>query len=321
MSIKNFNTWYSSIKESEVNSAEPTVAEPTIATNQKSDIISDVDNIIHSLETLAGELTEELNTISITEDVVTDFVGKWITSIRASKAQKKVNTIKINSIDLEFAAENATGDKKKALKSKSDALKEQAKELQNLVNDRFSGKGNIVDRKLAKAKIEGQLEIIKRTSGMEDKPRKKKDLVARMQQLKNKLKEEESAIAKLEDDNKDEVAAAKKQLKKEEKDKQNSQTQQPTTESTTTPEIEASQKLLTKTKDALAKAQQIGDEKEVKKLKELINEIEAKESWQIYGTKLGSLIESEIKKSEYTNTLNESRHQNLSVKDRFSRLM
>ena len=53
----------------------------------------------------------------------------------------------------------------------------------------------------------------------------------------------------------------------------------------------------------------------------MISSVSAKESWQINGTQLGSLFEREIKALENMDSLNESKYQNLSVKDRFSKLL
>jgi hypothetical protein len=213
-----FKTWYSSIKENEV------------ATAVASDISMDVDTIINSLETLANELTEELNSMPIEEGEVGDFIASWITSMRASSAQKKVNKIRMNSADLEFAAKKAEGDKRTSLEDKSDAVKTQASELQKMVDDRFRGKGAIVDRKLAKAKIEGQLELIKRTSGMEDDPDRKSDLKTKMKELADRYREEEAAISKLEDDNKEEIEAEKERLRQEAENKKKTTKEEPAKE-------------------------------------------------------------------------------------------
>lgn len=210
-----FKTWYSFVKENEV------------ATAVSSDISMDVDTIINSLETLANELTEELNSMPIEEGETTDFIAAWITSMRASSAQKKVNKIRMNSADLEFAAKKAEGDKRTSLEDKSDAVKAQASELQKMVDDRFRGKGAIVDRKLAKAKIEGQLELIKRTSGMEDDPDRKSDLKTKMKELADRYREEEAAISKLEDDNKEEIEAEKERLRQEAENKKKPTKEEP----------------------------------------------------------------------------------------------
>lgn len=364
MSInKTFESWYSMIMENELATATTTAA-PTIS--------NDVDTIITSLETLAKELTEELNTTPIEEGETTDFIAAWITSMRASSAQKKVNKIKMNSADLEFAAKKAEGDKQKNLEDKSDAVKDQAKELQKMVDDRFSGKGAIVDRKLAKAKIEGQLELIKRTSGMEDDPDRKSDLKTKMKELADRYKEESEAISKLEDENKDEIEAEKERLRQESENKKKG----PKTEDTPTqepedkqvseepvsepenedPKVKTAKEEIKKLQDAIddinAKDKKTKkDEDDLSMLKhgiaaqqkkidsaqqqeslvnrakaaglnELATEIEAKFDWQVSeSTVLYSKYNEVIKKAEYTNTLNESKYNNLSVKERFSRLM
>ena len=71
----------------------------------------------------------------------------------------------------------------------------------------------------------------------------------------------------------------------------------------------------------LAKAKESGDEEKIKKVQDLIDRVSAKESWQLDGTTLGMMLEYEILKLEMSFKLNESRYQNLSVKDRFSRLL
>ena len=226
MYINNFNNWLTSIKEAEIQS-EPKVTEPTVSVvhddSQKSEIISDVDNIINSLETLASELTEELSQIrnidfknidEATLDKASDFINSWIISIKAAKAQKKVNKIKMNTVDLEFAAEHATGDKKKILNDKLTKTKQQAKELQSMVDDKFKGKGGIVDSRLAKEKIRGQLELIKRTTGMEDNPKTKADLKTKIKELQVRAAEEEKAIAELEGKNQEVIKKEKEKLSK-----------------------------------------------------------------------------------------------------------
>lgn len=238
-----FKTWYSFVKENEV------------ATAVSSDISMDVDTIINSLETLANELTEELNSMPIEEGETTDFIAAWITSMRASSAQKKVNKIRMNSADLEFAAKKAEGDKRTSLEDKSDAVKAQASELQKMVDDRFRGKGAIVDRKLAKAKIEGQLELIKRTSGMEDDPDRKSDLKTKMKELADRYREEEAAISKLEDDNKEEIEAEKERLRQEAENKKKPTKEEPAQEEPTEEEPVDEDPKISKAKEEIKKYQ------------------------------------------------------------------
>lgn len=75
---------------------------------------------------------------------------------------------------------------------------------------------------------------------------------------------------------------------------------------------------MTKRVDAvIAKAEESGDEAKVKKAKELKAKILAKESWQLNNTKLGMIIESDLRKMEMESLIQES----ISVKDRFSKLI
>lgn len=73
--------------------------------------------------------------------------------------------------------------------------------------------------------------------------------------------------------------------------------------------------------ELLAKAKESGDEDKIKKVQDIIDKVAKKESWQLEGTTLGMMLESEITKLEMSFTLNEARYENLSVKERFSRLM
>jgi hypothetical protein len=353
-----FKTWYTEVKENEV----ATVPAPVI-----SDISLDVDTIINSLETLANELTEELNTMPIEEGETTDFIAAWITSMRASSAQKKVNKIKMNSTDLEFAAKKAEGDKKKVFQDKSAAVKSQATELQKMVDDRFRGKGAIVDRKLAKAKIEGQLELIKRTSGMEDDPDRKSDLKTKMKELANRYKEETEAITKLEDDNKDEIEAEKERLRQEAENKKKPAKEEPKVEEPAKEEPKEEPKdedpKVAKAKEEIKKYQDAIDELNAKDKKtkddedkismfrsaiaaqqktvdkaqnpqeslfiaafennliEVASEILSKQDWQFENNSMLFQKYTEIiKKTQYDSKLNEG-YSNITIKERFSKLL
>jgi chromosome segregation ATPase len=385
---QSFNEWNSSFNENDTVAADVEVASTT-----NVEISKDVDTIINSLETLANELSEDLNAMQLDEAEAVDFIKSWIMSIKATNAQRKVNKIKMNSVDLEFAAKKAEGDKKSALKDKSELVKAQSNELQKMVNDRFSGKGSLVDSKLSKAKIEGQLEIIKRTSGMEDDPARKSDLKTKMKELADKYREEEAAIAKLEDDNKDVIEAEKERINKEAENKKSSNTDSNVEDAQAAKDAEDAQAAkdaedaqaakdaedaqaakdaedaqaakdpkVKALEDEIAKLEQelttaenspnknkegisvlqasiVGKKKSLKTLKdkvqdsliiransnglnELAVEIGSKLDWQVSeGTALYLKYDEIIKKAEYTNTLNESRYNNLSIKDRFARLL
>jgi len=56
-------------------------------------------------------------------------------------------------------------------------------------------------------------------------------------------------------------------------------------------------------------------------LTELAESIATKEDWQLDGTKLYTIFESEIRKAEAANSLNESRYTTLSIKDRMNKLI
>lgn len=282
--LKTFSDFNSRVTENDL-------AIDTVVTTANDPIRSDVDTIINSLETLANELSEDIEHDDIDEGAG-DFIKSWFISKKAAKAQQKINKIKMNSADLEFAAMNAEGDKKKVLMDKSDAVKQQAIELQNLVDDKFAGKGKMVDARMQKEKIKGQLEIIKRTSGMEDDPDKKSDLRTKMGELNNKYAEEQQAIKDLEDKNKEAIDAERKRLQKDQESSQ----------------AEVSDSLVTR-------ANALG-------LNELASEIESKLDWQIIeGTVLRAKYEKVIAKAEADMVLNESRYQINSVKDAFTRLM
>jgi hypothetical protein len=408
MSIKNFNSWYNSVKESEVNSAEPKVAEPTVAnkqgTDQKSDIISDVDNIIHSLETLAGELTEEhgfdipeVDQINegaagpfgdmIMEDPFFQLIGFGVAgiavtagvSIKAIKDSSRNKKIAL-SIESDFNKLRDMQIKSLKLEATSNKLKKKSKELLDQA-DATSGEKSDKIRAL-RSKVEDQIDsigenkvatddviskyessvlskyssenvtgffsgkVLKAVAGKREEVEKsvlkyklkiygddesskvKEDISKRIAALDKKAKERDAEIkAELAENTKkvedilDKASPEDLEALEKAKEKAKNGDEDTDNEIEDTPEVAARKKLLAKTKDALAKAQESGNDEEVEKLKELIDRIEAKESWQIHGTKLGSLIESEIKKIENSLKLNENRHVNVSIKDRFSNLI
>jgi hypothetical protein len=418
MNIKSFSAWYNSVKESDT---QVEVSQPTSA------IINDVDTIINSLETLASELTEELSEIEDEEQLeegAGDFIKDWVASMKAGAAQKKVNKIKMNATDLRFAADQAKGDKATALDKKATAAADQAAELQTMVDDKFNGKGPMTSAKLSKTKIAGQMEIIKRTTGMEDDPKKKADLKTKMQELSKKAQEEDAAMKELEDKNADAIAAEKERLAKEaEEKKKKEETEAKDAESKDGEAKDAESKdaeakdaeakdaeakeeepkdseakeeepkdseakeeepkdgeakeeepkdseakeeepkdgeakeeepkdgeakeeepkdgeakeeepkdgeaedknskegMIDRYKELLKKADESGDEEKKKKFQDKIDQLSQKESWQINGTSLGRMFESELIKFESIQSLNESKYQINSVKDAFRFLM
>jgi len=200
----------------------PVAAESTVATSREA-VIKDVDTIITSLETLVSqvseELEEELNAVENIEEADDNVIVQWITSMKAVKAQKKVNNIKVNKVALEIAKDEAPNtEQKNKIKDKETLLTNQIKSLQDAVNDRFANKGGLVDRKLSNAKIEGELAVIKAHSGAGIDKKEAGDLKQRMADLQKRYKENEVALKELEPSEEDKKAAAEEAQKKKEAD-------------------------------------------------------------------------------------------------------
>ena len=429
--MKTFENWYTNILE------EVAIPAKTLA--------GDVDTIINSLDILVKELTEELDSPEFSElnEAGTEEPGKvwqWIWWMpKAKKAQQKVNKIKMNVTDIEAAAEDAPDPKQeKALRAKASATRDQVDKLQDMVDDKFKTKGELVQRVIHSEKIAGQIASIKRVSGLEDDPKKKASYKEKMAELQQKYKDDQEALKELEPSEAD--ISAEKEKKKEEKeaaaaknaeldkkiqdeknrkeaadkadkDKKdgnvdgeepkkdgnvdgeepkkdgnvdgeepkkdgnvdgeepkkdgNVDSEEPKKDGTDSNTDEEPKKdgnvdgeepkkddtdsntdeepkkddnaddetkkeresknskegKLKRLQDMLAKAKDSGDEEKIKKVQDLIDKISAKESWQLDGTLLGMMIESEIIKLEMSFKLNESRFYDLNIKDRFSRLL
>ena len=287
--METFKNWYTNILEE-------------VATQPTKTLAGDVDTIISSLDILVKELTEELDSPEfnelneVTGEEVAGKVWQWIWWMpKAIKAQQKVNKIKMNVIDLEQAAEDApNAEQAEKFRAKATQTKDQANELQSLVDDKFNAKGEIVAKALHNEKIAGQIELTKRSTGLEDDPEKKASYKEKMAELQQRYKKDQEAIKKLEP-SEEEIARKKQEAaaKKAAKDG----TQAPAQES------------------LVNRANAVG-------LNELASEISSKLDWQLdEGTVLYQKYNEIIKKTEYTNTLNESKYQNFSVKDNFSRLL
>jgi len=195
--------------------AEAPAAAETTSTTSREAVIKDVDTIITSLETLVSQVSEELeeefNTPEKIEEAGDDnIIVQWITSMKAVKAHKKVNNIKVNKVALEIAKDEAPNtEQKNKIKDKETLLTNQIKSLQDAVNDRFANKGGLVDRKLSNAKIEGELAVIKAHSGAGIDKKEAGDLKQRMADLQKRYKENEVALKELEPSEEDKKAAAK----------------------------------------------------------------------------------------------------------------
>jgi hypothetical protein len=177
-------------------------------------ITQTTDDIINTLGSLYDSLIEELDSIEDELLEGSDTPNKamqwlwWGPKVR--NAQSKVNKVKLNIVALEFARDNEehSGAKEK-LKAKVIATKEHVKELQSMVDDKFSGKGDITKRSQASEKIKGQLGVIKKTTGMTNNPAKNKELKDQMRELSLRYKREEEAINSLEPSTEERKEAAK----------------------------------------------------------------------------------------------------------------
>ncbi len=380
--MKTFENWYTNILEE-------------VATSPAKSLAGDVDTIISSLDTLVKELTEELDSPEFNELNEADAEGpskvmQWIWWMpKARKAQQKVNKIKMNVTDMEAAAEDAPDKEQKAkISAKAKIARDQAGELQKMVDDKFKSKGELVTKALSSEKIAGQIASIKRATGLEDNPEKVASYKEKMAELQKKYKEDQEAIKELEPSEEDKKAEKEKKQKEAEEakakqDKLDAEAEaaknkkkEPADDSTeggedstktnteggedsnktepaTDPKVKALEDEITKLEQEIETSEKspnkdkagietlkgiIADKKKKLEtlkaseslvnranaagLNELASEIASKLDWQVSeGTALYQQYDTIIKKAEYSNSLNESRYQNLSIKDRFSRLL
>ena len=74
-------------------------------------------------------------------------------------------------------------------------------------------------------------------------------------------------------------------------------------------------------KAALVKAEASGDEEAIKNAKKAITDIEAKENWQLDGTRLGGMLDARVSKINSDAVLTESKYQSQSIAERLRRLL
>jgi chromosome segregation ATPase len=218
-----FEQWFAKMNEDLAQ--EPTIkdtaseapaAEVSTEHDDRDAMMHDIDTIMTSLETLAGELKEELENFDTElvneagDSIAKKAIDFMVRAPKARKAQRKVNGLKLKIAGLEAASQKAEGDKAKAIDNKVETLKAQAKDLQTLVDDKMKDKGEIVQRAQHSEKIKGQIEVLKTGMGEGNK----EDVKAQMQKLNQRLKDEESAIKDLEP-SKEEKESAEDQLKKQ----------------------------------------------------------------------------------------------------------
>ena len=237
---------------SDAVAVDKVAAEPQGA-ELRAEIIKDVDTILNNLETLSTRIQENIQNLSndLKEGVEIDpLVIEAVQSLgvvneadepskimdilfyapKARKAMKKVNKIKDNQMAIDLAADNLNSrdekekKKKEKLQQKAKKAKEQADELEKTIRDKFSDRGDIVKKAITKVDIDGQADRIKKLTGMEDDPKKKKDLATQFKEIKVKQAEETEAIKSLEKDvDQKELDKKKKEMEDEGKAKDASQ--------------------------------------------------------------------------------------------------
>lgn len=214
--IKSYDAFLG-INETEVASTTTTNASDSTTSNttvdvpvkndNKTDMLSDVDYIITSLETLAGQVQEEIelfNTELLNEEAINEALPmaiQWVKGKMLSSKQKKVNLMKLKSADMGTASSQMQGadnkDKKAYLIDKKKQLDDNVKSLQSMVDDRAKEIGPTATRVINRVKMAGQIEIIKSQIGNVDDPKKASDMKSRLADLIAKSKEEDEAIKDL----------------------------------------------------------------------------------------------------------------------------
>jgi hypothetical protein len=256
----NFESWYSNILEA-VNTKEPVAVTidtetkgakgPEVETDSTSpsfsreEIISDIDTIMTHLSQLGTQVREELENDDVFdvneagEETAMAKVKDFLFAPKYRSMQKKVNKMKMNALDIQITADNLSGAsgtpeaaKKETLQTKKKTIDSQIANLQTAIDDKAKDRGSYVQKVLKSEKIKGQMELVKRASGQEDDPAKKKDLATSMKELQKRFEEEQKAVADLKDkaeptpeekakaeqDKKDAAEATQKEADKKEKE-------------------------------------------------------------------------------------------------------
>jgi len=250
---KRFENWYNSIIESvkenaeaapvaaNTASAQTTVKAETSAT--KNAMMKDVDSIMSQLATLSSQVKEASDSLDIfeleelnEEDAILELDMDSIKSAGSKMAdwifyapkyrnmQKKINKMKMNSLDIQIAIDLIGGKqedaaKKEALKAKKSNMDSAIKDLQSEVDTKARERGEYIGKVLSSEKIKGKMELVKRASGQEDDPAKKKELADSFKELNKRFAEEQAAIQKLQSKEKEKEAAKKAEEPKKEETK------------------------------------------------------------------------------------------------------
>ena len=408
MEQSKFNSWYTRVLEA-VNTQEPTATTTTEVETKtagsvgpevdsitpsfsREEIMNDIDTIMTHLSQLGTQVKEELESIDdlvINEagtETAMDKVKDFLFAPKYRSMQKKVNKMKINALDIKITADNLSGKegtpekaKKDMLMTKKATLDTQIDNLQSAVDDKAKERGSYVQKVLSTEKIKGKMDLVKRASGQEDDPAKKKSLADSAKELAARYKEEQDAVKDLKDKaeptpeekaeaerlkadkaakaKEDEEAAAKAKedaiaadkkaaddkaaadkaeadkkaaddkaaadkaeadkkaaddkaaADKAEADKAAKKDADGADDATKADREKKNSKegMLDRYRELLKKADQAGDEKKYREIKDKIAAISAKESWQLEGTELGRILEAELKLLENQFKLNENK--------------
>ncbi len=223
--------------------------------SDKKEMIKDVDTIMSQLAKLSvqvkesidslptfeneeiyeEELNEEQALLELDMDSVKDAGSKmadWIFYAPKYRGmQRKINKMKMNALDIQLAIDLLGGKaedapKKEALKAKKSNTDAAIKDLQSEVDTKAKERGEYIGKVLSSEKIKGKMELVKRASGQEDNPTKKKELADSFKELNKRFADEQAAIKHLQDKEKEKEAAkkaenpAKEEPKKEEPTKE-----------------------------------------------------------------------------------------------------
>ena len=261
MEQSKFNSWYTRVLEA-VNTPEPTATTETEVETKPSgsagpetgssapsfsreEIINDIDTIMTHLSQLGTQVKEELENDDVFdvneagEETTMSKVKDFLFAPKYRSMQAKINKMKMNSLDIKLTADNLSGKegspekaKKETLTTKKETLDNQIKDLQTAVNDKAKERGSYVQKVLSTERIKGQMDLVKRASGQEDDPSKKKSLADSAKELAARYKEEQEAVkdlkdkaeptpeekAKAEQEKADAAAAKQKETEKKEKE-------------------------------------------------------------------------------------------------------
>ena len=228
MEQSKFNSWYTRVLEA-VNTQEPTATVTTEVETKttgsvgpevdsiapsfsREEIMNDIDTIMTHLSQLGTQVKEELESIddSVINEAGTetamDKVKDFLFAPKYRSMQAKVNKMKMNALDIKLTADNLSGKegtpekaKKDMLITKKTTLDNQIKDLQSAVDTKAQERGSYVQKVLSTEKIKGQMDLVKRASGQEDDPAKKKSLADSAKELAARYKEEQDAVKDLKD--------------------------------------------------------------------------------------------------------------------------